>query len=90
MLAYIEGVSERERRFHQDNPLDPGEDTMSTHNITDFVVGMTVIIGDGTVVDEGTVERIDEDENIVWVQVPTRSGVHLEDFDPADLEIKEP
>lgn len=53
------------------------------HTIEDFRKGMMVRLSEG---EQGQVERIDEDENIVWVKIPLANGSDTVDVDPSDLE----
>jgi hypothetical protein len=62
---------------------------MSVHTITEFVPGMKVKSTDDP--EPGIVDRIDEEEAVVWVRFKVRGSYEhpgsLVDVDPAELEI---
>jgi hypothetical protein len=54
------------------------------HSIKDFRAGQMVRTLDTR--EHGQVDRLDEDENTVYVAFPTRDGQDILDMDPGELE----
>lgn len=50
-------------------------------NINDIKIGDRLIMRDGSLADEGPVERIDYDDNRLYIRVPTSNGSELIDVD---------
>lgn len=61
---------------------------MSRKTVADFHVGQVVAAADFPD-DLGQVERIDYDEEMVYVRFPTKNGHDTVDLDPGDVIAKE-
>jgi preprotein translocase subunit YajC len=52
------------------------------HTLDDFTPGQMVVLPSG---EHGRVSRVDDDENMVYVDVATATGIDTVDVDPAEL-----
>jgi hypothetical protein len=52
-------------------------------DINDITIGQMVALPTG---EHGRVTSIDHDENVVWVEVATATGIDAIDMDPSELE----